>query len=184
MKKPTLYIFSGLPASGKSTIAQELAKHTHATFIRIDTLEQGLRDLCNYNQLEGEGYRLSYRVVADNLKLGNDVIADSCNPWELTRREWNEVATSVGANFVNIEVLCSDPKEHKHRVENRQVGIATLKLPTWEEVLNRDYQQWSMPRIVLDTAGKDLKLSLKELLLALPLNLSPSLLAGTTILSE
>jgi adenylylsulfate kinase-like enzyme len=26
MNKPTLYIFSGLPATGKSTLAQELAK--------------------------------------------------------------------------------------------------------------------------------------------------------------
>lgn len=114
MKKPTLYIFSGLPGSGKSTLAQELARNINATFfVRIDTVEQGLKDICNYNVQGGEGYELSHLIARDNLRVGNDVIADSVNPWALTRKRWNEVASSVGANFVNIEVICSDPNEHK-----------------------------------------------------------------------
>lgn len=162
-RHPTLYIFSGLPASGKSTLARELAKKLGATFVRIDTVEQGLRDLCNY-KVEGEGYRLSYRIAKDNLETGNDVIADSVNPWELTRKEWNEVATSAEANFVNIEVVCSDEEEHRNRVENRKVGIKTLKLPTWEEVKNRDYHKWTEPRILIDTAGEAIEESLKRLI--------------------
>lgn len=166
MNKPTLYIFSGLPASGKSTLAQELAKRILATYVRIDTIEQGLRDLCNF-QVEGEGYRLSYRVVSDNLKVGNNVIADSVNPWELTRKEWNEVAESVGAEYKNIEVICSDQDEHRNRVEKRKVGVQNLKLPTWEDVINRDYKEWTMPRLVIDTAGKNIEDSMKEILRSL-----------------
>ncbi|WP_419831505.1 AAA family ATPase [Endozoicomonas atrinae] len=49
------YIFSGLPASGKSTLAQLLSKHLTAMYIRIDTIEQGLRDLCSL-KVEGESY--------------------------------------------------------------------------------------------------------------------------------
>ncbi len=167
MKKATLYIFSGLPASGKSTLAQELAKYTKATFVRIDTVEQGLRDVCKMESVEGEGYRLSYLIAKDNLNLGNDVITDSVNPWELTRKEWNNVATSVGANYVNIEVVCSDSEEHRQRVENRNVGILNLKLPTWEDVKNRDYHEWNMPRVVIDTAGKSIESSMMELFSAL-----------------
>jgi len=162
VKTPTLYIFSGLSASGKSTLARELAKELGATFVRIDTVEQALRDLCNY-KVEGEGYRLSYRIAKDNLEAGNDVIADSVNPWELTRKEWNEVATSSDAKFVNIEIVCSDEREHRSRVENRKVGIERLKLPTWEEVKNRDYHQWTEPRIQIDTAGEAIEESLKRL---------------------
>lgn len=65
---PILYIFSGLPASGKSTLAKLLAAKVGATYVRIDTVEQGLRDLCNF-KVEGEGYRLSYRIIRDNLDL-------------------------------------------------------------------------------------------------------------------
>src|SRR5688500_2609583 len=106
MNQATLYIFSGLPASGKSTLARELAKKINATFVRIDTLEQGLKDICKFKNVEDEGYRLSHLVAKDNLSNGNSVIADSVNPWELTRKAWNEVASSVGAKYVNIEVAC------------------------------------------------------------------------------
>ncbi len=63
MSNPTLFIFSGLPGSGKSTLAKELSKVTGATYLRIDTVEQAIRDLCNF-KVEGEGYRLSYRVAS------------------------------------------------------------------------------------------------------------------------
>ena len=42
------------------------------------------------------------------MKTGNDVIADSCNPIKLTRSEWEKVASSSGADFENIEIICSD----------------------------------------------------------------------------
>ncbi|HEB93547.1 MAG TPA: AAA family ATPase [Gammaproteobacteria bacterium] len=79
-----LYIFSGLPGTGKTALAKSLSNCLKAVYLRIDTVEQGLRDICKY-QVEGEGYRLSYRVAADNLDLGNRVVSDSCNPINLTR---------------------------------------------------------------------------------------------------
>lgn len=56
--RAVLFIFSGLPAVGKSTIAQYVAKKHKAVYLRIDTIEQGLRDLCNV-KVQGEGYRLA-----------------------------------------------------------------------------------------------------------------------------
>ncbi|MCU7818971.1 MAG: AAA family ATPase [gamma proteobacterium symbiont of Lucinoma myriamae] len=148
MNKPTLHIFSGLPGTGKSTLAQELSKRAGFVYLRVDTVEQALRDLCN-SKVEGEGYRLSYRIVQDNLKLGLSVIADSCNPIELTRSEWNKVATKSEASFTNIEVICSDISEHRNRVENRE------------------YHTWCSERLVIDTAGKTVCESVQELLAGL-----------------
>ena len=79
MSKAILFIFSGLPAAGKSTLARFLVKEFGAVYLRIDTIEQGLKDLCRIN-VEGEGYRLAYRMATDNLQLGNNVVADCCNP--------------------------------------------------------------------------------------------------------
>lgn len=159
---PTLFIFSGLPATGKTTLAQQLAKKTNAVYLRIDTVEQGLRDECNI-AVRGEGYRLAYRIAADNLRLGHNVVADSCNPIQFTRDEWQETAEKNGAKFINIEIVYSDKDEHRNRIEERTNEIENLKLPTWDEVKNREYHRWESDRIVIDTAGKWVEESINEL---------------------
>jgi len=161
-----LFIFAGLPGTGKTTLSQQLARRIPAVHIRIDTLEQGLRDLCNL-QVEGEGYRLGYRIAADNLALGMDVVADSCNPLELTRREWEQVSRNAGAEFINIEVICSDAREHRRRIESRVSNIAGLQLPTWSDVEHREYDRWSKDRIIIDTAGRSESQCVHALLSAL-----------------
>jgi predicted kinase len=161
--KPVLYIISGLPGSGKSTLAKYLVAITKATYLRIDTIEQGIADLCSFN-VQGEGYRLSYRIAEDNLKLGNSVIADSCNPWKLTRDEWESVATNNKSEYVNIEVKCSDRNEHRKRAETRLSEIEGLRLPGWDEIEKREYHLWDRDHVEIDTAGKSIKESEKELL--------------------
>lgn len=157
-----LFLFSGLPATGKTTLAKALAQKYNAVYLRIDTLEQGLRDLCHY-QVEGEGYRLAYRLAAENLRIGNHVVADSCNPISLTRKEWQEVAMQCGCKYINIEVTCSDQAEHRSRVENRTTDITNLYLPTWQEVEKREYHTWDEEVILIDTACRSIADNVTEL---------------------
>ncbi|MEO1523591.1 MAG: AAA family ATPase [Cyanobacteria bacterium J06633_2] len=164
---PTLFIFGGLPGTGKTSLARGLAQMKGAFFLRIDTIEQALRDLCDL-QVEGEGYHLAYRIAADNLKLGLNVVADSCNPIELTRREWQSVAIANTADFVNIEVICTNADEHRRRIESRSSDIAGLQLPDWQSVVNREYHEWSDGQIIIDTAGKSIDQALVSLLRVLP----------------
>lgn len=164
--QPVLFIFAGLPGSGKTTLSQRLAAHLGAVHLRIDTIEQALRDLCGL-RVEGEGYRLAYRIAADNLRLGLSVVADSCNPIDLTRREWEQVALESGARFRNIEVVCTDSVEHRRRVEERTSNIETLRLPTWKEVQEREYHPWEAERIIVDTANRSVDECLRVLVQAL-----------------
>jgi predicted kinase len=165
----TLFTFAGLPGVGKTTLSQHLVRRIGAVYLQIDTVEQALRDLCRI-RVQGEGYRLLYRIASDNLRLGISVIADSCNPIELTRGEWEQVAAGAHAEHVNIEVICSDPEEHRRRVTNRIATVPGLQLPTWDEVINREYHRWIRDRIVIDTSGKSETESVNELLSALTIN--------------
>ena len=78
-----LIIFSGLPGVGKTTIAREIARATAGVHLRVDSIEQRLRDAGWH--VEGEGYAVAYAIAEDNLRLGRPVIADCVNPWTLTR---------------------------------------------------------------------------------------------------
>ena len=160
---PTLYIFSGLPGSGKTTLAGLLAGREGATYVRIDTIEQALRELCSFEPRD-EGYRLAYRLADENLRLGVSVIADSCNPIELTRRAWEHVAVDAGARYVNIEVVCSDVDEHRRRVETRLSSVPGLKLPTWQEVAAREYEDCTVDRVIVETFGRSEQTCLDALL--------------------
>jgi predicted kinase len=160
-----LIILSGLPGVGKTTIARALATATGAVHLRIDSIEQALRS-CGWT-VQGEGYAAAYAVAEDNLRLDRTVIADSVNPWPLTRQAWRAVATRAGVRAIEIEVICSDVQIHRQRVETRTSDLPGLTLPTWPEVIERDYRPWDRRRIVIDTATLDVQQSVEAIVAAM-----------------
>ena len=162
---PRLVVFSGLPGSGKSTIARELARRLRAVWLRIDTIETAIADADT--PIADEGYRAAYAVAEDNLRLGLDVVGDSVNPWMETRDAWRDVGLRAGAQVIEVEVVCSDPAEHRRRVEARTSDLPGLIPPTWQEVSDRDYRPWTRERLVVDTAGRDPAACVAEVLSAL-----------------
>ena len=161
-----LIVLSGLPGVGKTTIARELARSLPAVHLRIDSIEQALRQAGVI--VEGEGYAVAHAVAADNLRAGRTVVGDCVNPWPLTRDEWRALAEQVGVPVVEIEVVCSDQAEHRRRVESRAADIAGHRVPTWQDVVERDYRAWDRPRVVVDTARQTVPESVRAIVSALP----------------
>jgi predicted kinase len=136
--------------------------------LRVDSIEQAIRDSGVVSKpLDDAGYRVGYSVAEDNLRLGRTVIADSVNPLQLTRDAWIGVADRAGASAIEVEITCSDPKQHRRQAEKRVADINGLKLPTWQEVVAREYQPWNREHIVIDTAGRSVTDSVEELRKAL-----------------
>lgn len=161
-----LYIFGGLPGTGKSELSKYLSEITGAMYLRIDTIEQALKNN-GISNIHDEGYKVAASIASENLKLGQSVVADSTNPVNESRELWRNAATSSSSQFIEIEITCSDLLEHKQRIETRVSDIQELKLPTWESVVERDYDQWMTKRVVIDTAGRSLDQSRYDLINAL-----------------
>ncbi|HGH3371445.1 TPA: AAA family ATPase [Kluyvera cryocrescens] len=148
-----LIIFSGLPGSGKSTIAQALAKKLNAVYLRIDTIEQAIRDAESEEREMGpQGYFVAYSLARENLKMGATVIADSVNPLAITRDAYRDVALSAGSDYLEVEVVCSDQVQHREQVEQRKSEVKGLSLPDWDDVTSLSYETWDRDRLVLDSA--------------------------------
>ncbi|MEM9631499.1 MAG: AAA family ATPase [Pseudomonadota bacterium] len=150
---PYLVSFSGLPGVGKTTIARALAREKQAVYIRVDSIETGIKESAlRPASVEDAGYQAAFAVARDNLANGLNVVADTVNPVEISRQAWTEVARVCNALLLDVEVVCSDPVEHRRRVESRVSDIEGLEQPTWQDVQDRHYEAWAKPRLVLDTA--------------------------------
>jgi predicted kinase len=164
-----LIIFAGLPGVGKTTIAQELAHKLGAVYLRIDSIEQALRDSgAVTGPMNDWGYRIAYTLAADNLRLGGTVVADSVNPLRITREAWRDVAKKARVDTVEIEVKCSDCDEHRRRVESRSADIPGLTPLAWAEVLAREYAPWDREHIEIDTSELSVEESVELILSKVP----------------
>jgi len=148
-----LVAFGGLPGTGKSTIAHEVARRRQAICLRIDTIEQAIRSAgVLASDVGPAGYSVACALAEANLRFGHAVVADSVNPLEVTRAAWRAVAERASAPLLEVEIICSDEREHRRRVETRSIDVPGLVPPTWEDVLRRRYEPWGGERLVLDTA--------------------------------
>ena len=154
----TLTVVGGLPAVGKTAVCREVlrlrAEGQPPTWLRIDSIEQALRDSGEMipGAPGGAGYYAAAAVARDVLASGGDVLVECVNPLPVTRRLWEETASVRGCRFLAVELICSDRTEHRRRAQQRVSDIEGLELPDWQAVERRDYAPWPEADLRLDTA--------------------------------
>lgn len=160
-----LIVIGGLPGTGKTTLARLLAASLGAVHLRIDTIEQAIvRSGLARHPVGPVGYVVGYALAEDHLRQGLTVIAESVNPLAITRDSWRKAGADAGVSVAEVEVICSDPDEHRERVTTRSTDIPGLPLPDWQQVRSHDYEPWERDHIVIDTAGAKPEESLAALL--------------------
>ena len=150
---PILVVLGGLPGTGKTTIARQLAAQLRATYLRVDMIEQALRSSLGLGgDVGAAGYEVAYATAEANLTPGRSVVADCVNPIPVTREAWRRVAERSNAVLAEIELVCSDDTEHRRRIETRSSDIPGFTQPSWADVVDRDYEPWPQAMLQIDTA--------------------------------
>jgi len=165
-KPPRFIVLGGLPGVGKSSLARALCEALPAVQLRIDSIEQALREARPGAAIEDAGYRVAYALAHDNLSRGLSVVADSVNPLVCTRDAYRAVARRAGVRAIEVQIVCSSVAVHAERVRTRASDIPGLTLPSWPEVCAREYEPWAA-ELTIDTAHRTLAQSSAELLAAL-----------------
>lgn len=152
--RPALIVFGGLPGTGKTVVSRAVAERTDAVYLRIDAIEQAIRNF-GVQRVGSAGYGVGNAIAGANLMLGHSVVADCVNPVSDSRAAWRETAVTAAVPLVEIELQCSDPVQHRQRVEGRQSDLPGHRCPSWETVSRFGYEPWLGDHLVLDTAVGD-----------------------------
>jgi predicted kinase len=167
MTSLTLIVLSGLPGSGKSTVAEGLSRTLSIPRFSVDPIEAAMwRGGLSKDQTGIAAYDVAITLAEEHLRLGHSVIVDAVNPVEAPRAAWRSLAAKYRAEMKIIECVCADEAVHRQRTEARVRNIAGMPEITWARVLERraEYEAWADARLTLDTSVKSADQLLAEAL--------------------
>ncbi|WP_292021945.1 AAA family ATPase [Maritimibacter sp. UBA3975] len=149
-----LLALSGLPGTGKTTLARALSEATGAVHLRIDSIEAALSSRgVSFEGARGDtGYVVAYALARDVLMRAQSAIVDGVHGWPEARALQDAAIAGTGARLFTVELACSDTATHRDRIESRISDLPGLTLPTWDAVRTRDVTSVPAPDLTLDTA--------------------------------
>ena len=120
----TLYLMSGVPASGKSTYARKLAASNGAVYISRDEIRFAiLKDNEDYFSHEDEVFDLFIMNIQKTLDSGNDCIADATH---LNIKSRLKTLNRLDLNDVRIVLIMMDTPIYECLVRNSKRAGLTM----------------------------------------------------------
>jgi predicted kinase len=151
-----LITMSGLPGSGKSALAKELARALGISVFSVDPIESALLHAGMQRSFETglAAYLVAEALAGAQLEIGQGAIIDAVNAVEPAKNMWRELARTHHTPLRVIECRCSDEAMHRTRLASRHRGLhERLKEPTWADVQARRAEQtpWKEPVFEVDS---------------------------------
>ena len=146
---PVLYVFFGMIATGKSTLAQAWARHKRLSYFNSDLVRKELaavkptarqRDAVDKGIYSTEFSRKTYRALRDKaearLQQGASVILDASYQYARDRQDLRTLTKNLDCRVCFVLCQCSE-KEMKRRMAVREQDPAAVSDGRWEVYLEQ-----------------------------------------------
>jgi len=147
----TLVAVSGVPGTGKTTVAEALAERLDATVLRTDVVRKELYDAPEYTEAETEAV---YETVLDRAgeRLADEsVVIDATFRTRAVRETARTVAERAGADFRLVGVDCDDAVV-RERIRDRTDDESDADIEVYE-LICEEYEPLDSPDLVVDNSG-------------------------------
>ena len=148
-----LIVLSGLPATGKTALAEAVARALGAVLLSVDPVDSALAS-AEVEELGPPGlaaYAVVGAMAEQNLALDATVVVDAVNAVGEAKTFWIELSRRSGARLLAVETILSDGALHRERLAGRVRELAIAE-PTWEAVVLRrdEWVAWPFAPLVVD----------------------------------
>lgn len=155
-----IVVVTGLPGTGKSTLADLTGKRLAAPAFAGDWLlgalkpaAKALAQLIRQTSLDLDR-SLPRSLITRQLILGQSAVVD-CLVTDDTVGQWQGVAEQYDASLFVIQCVCSDEDVHRSRVEGRVRGIPNWHEVGWDHVqrMRAEFTPLQADRLILDAVA-------------------------------
>ena len=156
MNKPNLIIMIGISASGKSTIAKQIAEKENCVIVssdgvRAEICEGGVSDQSKNEEV----FKIFHRIIRENLLKGNNVIADATSITLKSRRAIFDVVRGIDCYKIGYLVVKGIEDCIKDNKNDDRVAVP-------DEVIYKQVKKFQVPfikegytKILIDGLIKD-----------------------------
>lgn len=157
-----LILLTGLPGTGKSTLAEKLSQKIKVPLFSKDNIEAALQR-CDVNTvLSGNQpvsfavYEILFTLVQQQLLLGQSCIIDCVAGHINVRERFKSIAHETNAKWIVIECVCSDEDMHKVRLLTRKRNIPGYHELNWHQLLEtkRHYAPWQEEHKIINSTNQ------------------------------
>lgn len=153
---PALIVLCGLPGTGKSFLARQIAERLPAVIVEADYVRKTLFRQPTYAGAESAWvHRVAHVTIERLLKTSHHVIYDATNLSEWFRDKTYHIAERAGAGLVVVQTVASE-EVARERLAKRALArdpddLSDATIAVYER-FKRDAEPVRHPHIVVDTS--------------------------------
>jgi predicted kinase len=144
VSQPTLFIFMGLPASGKSTLARAWSQRHNFVYFNSDVVRKQLTGKSEFSrqrspfgegiytsEMTGQTYDALLLYAMHELVKGKTVVLDACYGSKIERRRLVRMADLINVSLCFVSCSCSE-KVTRRRMAKRDTDTTAVSDADWE----------------------------------------------------